>query len=105
MPDLSRTSLGWEIEYDLDNYKLNESSKADVTPSSDRIDTSSIKFKSISYYTRMKTEVQPKFMKALNIKNYQVQTSGDLNSSDKIEAQEIIDSLKCIDSFSNSLNK
>lgn len=30
MPNLSKTTLNDEIEYDLDNYKLNESSKAET---------------------------------------------------------------------------
>lgn len=94
MPNLSKTTLEGEIDYELDNYKLNESSKLDSNQSCDNIDTSISKFKSIGSYTNITTEVQPKFMNALNVRSYIRKPGGDLDTSDKSETQELINSLK-----------
>lgn len=89
MPNLSKTTLNEEIDYDLgkytikcaylinpaDNYKLNESSKADLTPSStSKLENSVTRFKSIKDYTKVHTEIQPKFMNVLNSPNKPVKT-------------------------------
>ena len=90
-PNMSKTTLNDEIDYSLAGYKVNESSIADITPSSDKLELGERKFKSIKSYTDLKPEVQPKFLDSLN---NSPDPKLNLNSSDHYEAQELIESLK-----------
>lgn len=94
MPELTRTSLGEEIEYDLYDYKLNESSKM-TENSKDLNQNVPNKYVSIQFYTNKKSMINPKFMNSLNSKKKAEVYINDLNASDEFEAAEIISSLKC----------
>jgi len=50
MPNLSKTMLNEEIDYAMDNYKINESSRDDNTGSSDKIEQSMNKSNGIRNY-------------------------------------------------------
>lgn len=94
MPDLTHTTLGEEIEYDLYDYKLNESSK--ITENSKDVKSNEPnKYVSIQFYTNKKSLVHPKFMNSLNTAKKTEVYINDLNASDEFEAEEIINSLKC----------
>jgi hypothetical protein len=123
MPNLSKTTLNDEIEYDLDNYKLNESSKVDteyemiegkqhitslVEEVEDKLNSKKTstcespgsqkapsKFVSIKEYTNIKSEFRPKFLTTLNKAKGKLP---ELNNSDRYETLEIIESLQMVDS-------
>eukprot|EP00345_Euplotes_harpa_P002778 CAMPEP_0168330624 /NCGR_PEP_ID=MMETSP0213-20121227/7851_1 /TAXON_ID=151035 /ORGANISM="Euplotes harpa, Strain FSP1.4" /LENGTH=199 /DNA_ID=CAMNT_0008334249 /DNA_START=778 /DNA_END=1378 /DNA_ORIENTATION=+ len=94
MPDLSRTSLNDEIEYDLYGYKLNESSKMDESyPDADS--NPNPKFRSIQFYIKNKSQIHPKFLQKLNTLN-SYSASSDINLSDQLEAEFLLKTLKPI---------
>ncbi|CAI2374175.1 unnamed protein product [Moneuplotes crassus] len=90
MPNLSKTTLNEEIEYELANYKLNESSNADIedlSPNNEEEAQNTSRFSSIKKYKKMDEEIRPKFITKLN------SARKNLNRSDEFEAQDIINSI------------
>ncbi len=105
MPNLSKTTLNEEIDYDLYNYKINESSKVDQEDTfspTNKTNQSIHKFVSIKNFRKMDNEIHPKFMNELNELNKSPKKHYNLNSSDQFEAQDIIDSINGIENSKDS---
>ena len=94
MPEFTRTSLGEEIEYEMYDYKLNESSKMTEVSKEWKAQEPN-RFVSVQFYTNKKSLVNPKFLNGLNCTPKTELFIQDLNASDQVEAEEIINSLKC----------
>ncbi|CAI2361232.1 unnamed protein product [Moneuplotes crassus] len=95
MPNLSKTTLNAEIDYDLASNKLNEISKTesdDLSPGSEKGISSGTGLHGFRW-AETNVKPQPKFMKVLNSAK-----KPDLNRSDEFEAQDIINSINYLES-------
>lgn len=69
MPELCRTTLMDQIDYSLDNYKINESSMSNGSLDQSKFSIPKQQFMRAEALRTMVEDVQPKFMKFLNKEN------------------------------------